>query len=173
MIHDNGNMETHDYFPYLNLMKLDWDLGEHILIEDTEIAFIDSHHLNYLKENNNLFEESHFIQLIDLLIGSITQNIFYLSEDRLKKELAMIIRPLVKRLLEYPNNFNSSYHYYKRQHISFIPKYPIEKATYFLDSLSHEQLKKYKNDNIYTNRKMEMPSYDPHQTDFSQWCSDQ
>lgn len=166
-------MENHGYFPFLNLMKLDLNLGKYALIEDKDVAFIDSDHKNYLKGNNNLLEESHFIQLIDLFIGSIAQNIFYLSEDRLKKELAMLVRPLVKRLLESPNNPNSSYHYYKKQHISFFPKYSVEDATYFLGSLSHEQFEKYKEDNIYTNRKMEMPSYDPHQTDFSQWCSDQ
>lgn len=100
VFHDKGSMENHGYFPYLNLMKLDLDLGKYGLIEDKEIAFIDSDHRNYLRESNDLLEESHLIQLIDLLIGSITQNIYYLSDDRLKKELAMIVRPLVNRLLE-------------------------------------------------------------------------
>jgi hypothetical protein len=77
VFHDKGSMENHDYFPYLNLMKLDLDLGKYALIEDKDIAFIDSDHRNYLRENNDLLEESHLIQLIDLLIGSITQNIFY------------------------------------------------------------------------------------------------
>lgn len=169
VFHDKGSMENHGYFPYLNLMKLDLGLGKYGLIEDKEIAFIDSDHRNYLRESNDLLEESHLIQLIDLLIGSITQNIYYLSDDRLKKELAMIVRPLVNRLLESPSNPNSSYNYYQRQHIGFFPKYSLENATYFLDSLSHEQFENYKKGNIYTNRKMEMPSYDPKQTNLSLW----
>lgn len=170
--HDKGNMELHEYFPYLNLVKLDNELDIKITVEDTDITFIDSDHRNYLCTNNELVEASQLIQFTDLLIGSITQNIYNLSDDVLKKEIAMLLRPLVERLLRAPYNPNSSYNYLGRQHISFFPRYFIEDSTYFLSTLSYEQIQKNKNGLFYTNKKIEMPLYCPQQTSILSYIND-
>lgn len=161
--HDKGNMERHDYFPYLNLKRLDNELDSKVMVEDTDIAFIDSDHRNYLNQKNELVEASQLIQFIDLLIGSITQNIYYLSDDVLKKEMAMQLRPLVERLLEKPSNTKSSYNYFGRQHISFYPKYYIENSIKYLSTFNLEEIQKDRTDMFHTDKKIEMLPYDPKQ----------
>lgn len=166
--HDKGSMENHDYFPYLNLKKLDLNLGKNANIVDKEVAFIDSDHRNYSLKNSDLIEASHMIQFVDLILGSITQNIFYLSEDIVKKELAMLIRPLVDSLLKFPNDNNSCYHYYQRQHVSFFPLNYIEDAKYVLTNFSNQESEIYRK-NFYTTRKIEMPAYSPQQKNLFMW----
>lgn len=171
--HDEGSMKHHEYFPYLNLIKLDNDLGTNVMIEDTDVAFVDSDHRNYLYKNKKLVEASQLIQFIDLLIGSITQNVYNLSDDALKKEVAMLLRPLVERLLEAPYNPNSSYNYVGRQHISFFPKHYIENAIEVLATLSQGKIEKYKKDLFYTNKKIEMLPYCSQQKTLSFFIDEQ
>ncbi|MDK2892987.1 hypothetical protein [Methanohalophilus sp.] len=173
VIHDKGSMEFHKYFPYLNLIKLDFQLGENMAIENTDVIFVDSDHRNYLEDDYELVNESQLIQFIDLIIGSTTQNIFYLSNDSLKKEVAMIIRPLVKRLLENPYNKHSSYNYFKKQKITFFPKNKIEDAKRISSDLYSNLFEEFGKDNFYTKKTLDMPAYDPNQTELSSWCSNE
>ncbi len=64
--HDKGSMEFHKYFPYLNLLKLDEITAKNISVEDTSVHFLDSDHNYYIKNEENLYQESHLIQYIDL-----------------------------------------------------------------------------------------------------------
>lgn len=170
--HDKGSMEFHKYFPYLNLLKLDGLLSKDVVIEDTRVHFLDSNHNYYIKNGEALYEESQLIQYTDLIIGSITQNIFYISDDSLKKEIAMIIRPLVERLLKRPRNRNSSYRYYGRQKISFFPKYRIENSNTLFSSLNGDVSETFKKGQFYSEKCMEMPPYDSTQKNlFGKWCS--
>jgi hypothetical protein len=152
-----------NYLMVETLVRLDNELDIKVTVEDKDIAFIDSDHRNYLWQNTDLVEASQLIQFIDLLIGSITQNIYYLSDDVLKKEIAMQLRPLVERLLNAPSNPHSSHNYFGRQHISFFPRYYIENSINFLTTLNQEEIQKYKKDIFYTDKKIEMPLYDPKQ----------
>lgn len=161
--HDVASVRKHKYFPYLNLWKLESDLLPKVTIEDYNIIFLDSNHKNYLQKGGNFVNESQLIQFIDLIIGSITQNIFCLSEDSLKKELSMIIRPLVKRLLKNPYNKNSSYHHYRKQQIQIFPKYKIENAKEKLVSLKGDLTENFKKDLFYTDIKLKMPEFNPNQ----------
>jgi hypothetical protein len=109
VFHDKGSMERHTYFPYSNLNKLDLSLPNNAEIADKEVMFVDSDHRNYLMKKDCLVEASHMVQFIDLILGSVAQNIFYLSDDSLKKEIATLIRPLVESLLRLPNGSNDYY----------------------------------------------------------------
>src|SRR3989344_5402258 len=105
--HDSGPIKYHKFFPFLNLQKLSQDTMDKIRIDDFSVQFIDSDHKKYLANGEPGHRESQFIQFIDLVLGAFTQNLYYLSDDATKKELAMIIRPLIndmahqKKLSEY------------------------------------------------------------------------
>lgn len=167
--HDQGSMEKHKFFPRLNLKKLDKLLTQQIVLEDYEIKFVDSDHKKYLNSvdpQQNLVQESNLIQFIDLILGTTTQNIFYLSDDNTKKETAMIIRPLIERMLKNPTNRNSSYNYYKKQHISFFPKEQTsgKTTTLFDETIDIEP-------EFYYPTKLAMPEVlEPEQEGILQWC---
>jgi hypothetical protein len=169
VFHDEGHMVNHHYFPHFNLKKLNVSLEDNTSIENTSIQFIDSDHRKYLKNEYESVKASHFVQLIDLILGAISQNIFYLSNDSFKKEIAMIIRPLVERLLKNPYNINSSYNYCKCQHISFFPEHSIDEAENILTNLSYKEIRSINRNNFYSNRKIEMPPYNPHQKTLDMW----
>jgi len=169
--HDNGNMENHKYFPYLNLKKLDDLTSDSLIIRDANVSFIDSDHKSYLQNKQKLLEDSHLIQYIDLIIGIVTQNFFYLSDDAIKKEIAMILRPLIKRLSKNPYDKNSSYNYYKKQKISFFPRHKIKNAKQTLVNLNGDLVETFKKGQFYSNRKLKMPYYDPKQLPLSKFIS--
>jgi hypothetical protein len=168
VFHDKGSVEHHTYFPYYNLHKLDLKLNSEIEICDKEVMFVDSDHRSYLMKNDGLLEESHLIQFMDLILGSIAQNMFYLSEDSLKKEIAMLIRPLLEQLLKFPTDLQNRYHYHHKQHVAFFPMHRIEDATYVLTNFSNEESEIYRT-NFYTDREMEMPTNRPQQQSLSVW----
>lgn len=157
VFHDNGSMKDHGYFPFLNLHKLADNMGEKIKIENTTIEFLDSNHKTYLRKDENFHNESQLIQFIDLILGTFTQNILFLSNDKTKKEVATIVRPLVSRMLKNPKNKNSSYHYYNQQKISIFPKYPIEKTEIYNETLNGDFSKEYLKDQYHTDKELEMP----------------
>lgn len=155
--HDKASVEGQGYFPYFNLQKLENLNYDKISIEDYNIKFLNSDHK---KEDIFFRNDCQLIQLIDLIIGTASQNIYNISDNSIKKERAMIIRPLIKRLLEHPRNYRSSFHYYGKQNISAFPKYKIENALQkLLDGEITETLK----DKFYS-PKLEMPYYDIFQT---------
>ena len=167
--HDKGGMEFHQYFPHLNLRKLATTLDGGTIVSEPEICFIDSDHRGYLKTNEPLHEESNIIQFIDLILGTFTQNIFYSSDDNIKKELAMIVRPLVSRLIESPNNKNSDYNYYGKQKISFYPKFLLPDSKEKVKNLDGDLIDEYKRDQFHTDKNIEMPPYDKKQNSLLQF----
>lgn len=124
--HDNADAkEQHNYFS--------WHIGNFIKnnmkrmkIKNTNISFIDSDHKKYLKPFNDEIIDSHFIQFIDLILGTVSQTLFVPSKDVEKVELSSIIYPLVKRLIKNHKNTNSSCHHAYKQSISVFPKNKIE-----------------------------------------------
>ncbi|MGV9141744.1 MAG: hypothetical protein ACOC1X_02290 [Promethearchaeota archaeon] len=167
--HDEGSMEFHQYFPYLNLRKLDYTTPQDIVIEDVNIGFINSDHRKYMGIDAENVKNSHLIQFIDLILGFTTQNIYYLSNDALKMERAMDIRELVYRLLKNPNNVNSSYNYYGRQKISFFPRLKFSGYKKEVRNLNGN-IEILKKDQFYSDKRMEMPLYDPCQQNLDLWC---
>jgi len=169
--HDEGSMEHHNYFPFLNLHKLQENIGKIGYVENTTIKFLNSDHRSYQQAENDLYRESQLIQFIDLILGTATQNIYYLSNDELKKNIAMIIRPLVSRLLSNPNNKNSSYNYYRKQKISIFPKFPIEKTEIYIQTLNDDFVKDNLRGQFYTDKSLEMPPFDNDQKSLNSFFS--
>lgn len=107
-------LEGHYFFNYKNLEKLSFESSKNIEFPD-KIVFVNSDH----KDEENYPDESHFIQLIDLIIGAIRHNIFRISNSTKKDEVARKIRPLLNKLKE--NYFDSSI-----LRVSFFPKNKIK-----------------------------------------------
>lgn len=121
MYHDQSlAKETHEYLD-TNVPKLNYE--KKIISKCDKVTFIDSNH----KNNDKYLLESQFIQFIDLILGSTRQILFENSKTKNKIEVSNILYPLVKRLIESPNNKNSSFNYFDSQHISFFPKNKISK----------------------------------------------
>ena len=110
--HDNENsLVWHEYFNWHLLYKLNWNTN-------LRINFIDSDH----NKEQSYKKESHFIQIIDLILWSVKQ---LYDKPNKKKWCNFIwnkIRPLVERIRDKPLNRNSSYWYYHKYNISFFPK---------------------------------------------------
>lgn len=123
IFHDiSDNKENHPYFSWHTPHKLNIDEKEFKVEED--IIFIDSNHRNYFDENKLVYE-SQLIQFIDLILGVTSQILFNASKDDFRQEIAKSLYPLVKRLIETPYNYNSSFNYFQKQDISIFPKNKI------------------------------------------------
>ncbi len=135
VVHDNSTgLAIHKYFPENNLRKLEIEIKNEIKndgdkdfeIHPQRIKFLDSDHKK--ASNSEDCYDCQLLQLIDLIIGAATQNIFYTSNDEFKKELAWSLRDLIERLIMNPNNPHSSFHYHRKQNISFFPSKKLEEA---------------------------------------------
>lgn len=154
--HDKADdKEQHDYFPWHIAHSFHNEINR-LKIMNKEIVFLDSDHKKYLNENDKIMD-SHFIQYIDLILGTVSQSLFKLSKDSEKIDLSTIIYPLVGRIIKSPYNYNSSYHYYKKQDISVFPKSEIK----FSDDL-YGKLSDYKGE-FHTN----IPIKKPKNTNYS------
>lgn len=123
--HDKGSQEEHEYFPWYTPYRLNLS-DDKIHVANSEITFVDSDHREYPDENDMDFRcESQFIQFIDLILGSIHCCLHASATRKEKIELALIIKPLLERLMNNPKNKHSSYHYYRKQQIKFFPKKSI------------------------------------------------
>lgn len=109
-----GDLERHSFFNNFNFDKLKYETKDNVQLLG-KIIFIDSNH-KIEKEHPN---ESNIIQLIDLILGVIRQNIFYVSKDKLKNELSRIIRPELNKLKQ-------EYWCLKYLKVSFFPKNEIK-----------------------------------------------
>jgi len=166
--HDRGSMEKHKHFPYLNLHKLSDEIQGPIQFENKEVIFVDSDHKKYSLKDINLYNVSNIIQFVDLILGLVSQCLFYLSDDPLKKEHASLIYPLVERLIKQPRNYNSSWCYVNKQNISFFPKSEgkdfrakcLDLHGNLIDDLTKE---------FHKNKVLEMPFYHPEQRSLSQF----
>jgi len=173
IFHDKSEkLENHPYFKVINLKKLEQEINSSTLhkksvILPQEITFIDSDHK---KENPKYWGDIQLVQLTDLILGVTSQNIFYTAEtNTLKKELAMIIRDLVERLLKAPNNPNSSFHYYKKQNISFFPKEPLKNTRYYFRTLDGSTIIETMKDQFYRDVCLKMPPFDPNIKKLDNW----
>lgn len=116
IFHDNSDdKQSHKYFPWHTPVTLNYE--KNIKVNKELITFIDSDHKKYKPLDPN-FINSHFIQFIDLILGSISYAIFKVSNDKEKMCLYEKYYPLIKRLWDRPNNRNSSFNYYKSQQVS-------------------------------------------------------
>jgi len=112
-----GDLERHSFFNNFNFDKLKYGTKDNIELFG-KIIFVDSDH----KIEKDYPDESHLIQLIDLVLGAIRQNIFYVSQDELKNELARILRPELNKL-------KKEYWCLKYLKVSFFPQNEIRSVT--------------------------------------------
>jgi len=118
IFHDRSVMENDPIFNWRAI----WDVEvgeENIFFSNRDILFIDSDH----NKETRYTKESHFIQLIDLILGSCTQCLDGLSHRSAKIEVAETIYPLISRLVNEKtcNNRNSRYCYVNRCLVKFFP----------------------------------------------------
>jgi hypothetical protein len=153
--HDKGSQETHDYFPWHPAYKINLKFGKKLLIENERIEFIDSNHREY--SERDFMERSQFIQFIDLILGSVYCCLHNPTEKEEKRKIGLIMKPLLQRLLSNPNNPKSSFHYHRKQKVSFFPKGKLnnrdknlQQLTLSGDSLSSRSPR----NNFYTKRQI-------------------
>jgi len=141
--HDAGSGEDHEYFPWHAVWKLGWE-DEKLRFNCNEITFINSDH----RKSDGDPAHSHFIQFIDLLLGSTFNVLHYASSNPNKLDIALRAKELLgDRLIRSPSNKNSRYHYFGRQRIEFFPRENL--SNYGVDSIIY-QMKRL--DNFYTKR---------------------
>lgn len=114
---EKNDLERHYFFNHSNLNKIVYESSKNIVFHNN-IIFIKSDH----REELNFPEDSHFIQLIDLIIGAIRHNVFRISESRTKDEVSKKIRPLLNKLKQ--KHFDSDI-----LRVSFFPKNKIQTVT--------------------------------------------
>lgn len=118
IFHDRTDLEEDEYFDWHTM----WRIGKEedkINFKTTEIVFIDSDHRKEMKHPT----DSHFIQLIDTILGITRQCLDYTSKKEGINEVAEKFYPLIDRLTDnrFCRNRNSKYCYHNRCSISFFP----------------------------------------------------
>lgn len=117
IFHDNENhLAKHIYFDWHCINKLNEEM-ENISFSTDCITFIDSDHNKEVKHK----DEAHFIQLIDIILGSIRLG---LDDTTIKDgccEIAEEMCKLLERMMRKPGNKNSRYGYYRKYSVSFFP----------------------------------------------------
>jgi len=146
VFHDKSSMENHPYFPIKSLERIEVEYNkDDIKFKNKEVQFIDSDHRKSKRE------ESHFIQLIDIIVGATRCCLDTPSNNQRKKSIGLLFKPTLKILLDrkkdpYPNNMTAEYYkskYRGRYQVSFFPKKKIEtiESLYFL--LDDEKKKQF------------------------------
>lgn len=162
--HDKSDgKESHDFFPWHTGYKINLDGNDRLIVENEDIVFLDSDHKAYFEDDDDFINESQLIQLVDLFIGTTTQNIYNLSNDSFKKELSMKIRPIVKGLLKGQYKDNKPYRDYVT--ISFFPK---SSKIGLMQQLGKDSLVETAGE-FYNRRKLEMLDYNPKQMALDSW----
>ena len=138
IVHHRSDLQSSEYFPWHAIYRVGKD-DEKIEFLSKEIEFISSDH----RESND--ERSHFIQYIDLILGSCRNALHWESKNANKTHLALKIEPLLSRLMKAPRNPNSRYNYIDRLAIEFFPKHPYSRLSEWERDIRSRS-------NFYTNR---------------------
>jgi hypothetical protein len=115
VFHDEGDQSHHAYFPWHSIYFIEKH-EEEINFSSKRVVFINSDH----RENNGC-NESHLIQLIDLIMGISSHCLDSVSSKKSKDDVARFYMPLLERMMNKPDNKNSRYGYSNKYLISFFP----------------------------------------------------
>ena len=119
IFHDkNKALETDMHFSWHSIFYIG-NRDDKVRFAFNKISFINSDHR---KAKNHY---SHFIQFIDLLLGCFNNCLDHSSKNVDKETLSEKSLPLIERLIEKPNNKNSSHKYFGRQKVEFFPKHDL------------------------------------------------
>ncbi len=117
IFHEEGQQRHHEFFPWHCMYKISQE-EENIEFGTKEIQFLPKSH----RED----KRSNLIQLCDIFLGlckTLLHGIDLNSKSyRYKKELLELSLPLFERMINEPQNFNSSYAHANRIMIRFFPK---------------------------------------------------
>lgn len=134
--HDEGSQKYHNYFPELNMQKLELESSNDLIIQNKKIIFVNDDHRKYLEndEVTELVKHSQFIQLIDIILGSFSQLFLNLSDKNDKKEIAENMRE------EFNNIFRTKWDY--PYSVSLFPKYNLYELSkqFHIDKLNEGNL---------------------------------
>lgn len=116
--HDRTEMEHDDLFDWHTIWRLERDEPS-IVFDVRQIHFIDSDH----RREARFPSESHFIQLIDVVLGATRQCLDYTSDKPGLVQTAEVLVPLLERLTDprRASNPNSRYRYFRRCSVGFFP----------------------------------------------------
>lgn len=118
VFHDKSELQHHALFDWHTIWRLDSD-SDLITFIPQRIEFIDSDH-----RREPLFpEDSHLIQLCDVLLGGLTQCLDARNVKDGCCEIASLLLPLAERLVHprQAHNPNSHYRHWRRVSMSFFP----------------------------------------------------
>jgi hypothetical protein len=132
IFHEIGDQQVHEIFPWHSIFKINSKEKWPIFFKDKYIKFIDKDHTKNPRAN--------LIQVIDSILG-VTRCMFdgvlnaNSSNGKFKAKLTEDYSGLIRRLIESPNNPNSSYcpNYCKRMNIGFFPYNNIQPSTNYLN----------------------------------------
>ena len=161
LYHHAGYMENNDIFDWHAIWRLE-NRESNIKFQDEEIEFVECN-----KQNPGPREITEFIQIIDLLLGSIRQCYDFTSKKRWMIKTAQVIRPLFASISDkFRYRERSKFGIANRGYISFFPSKKLS-----VDELEDIHLKNQSN--FYNNRKINLPpgSGDYQQLDFFQSLS--
>jgi hypothetical protein len=119
VFHDETEMKYDRLFDWHTI----WRVGktyENVVFDNPQIEFIHSDH----REESNYADHSHFIQLIDLILGATKQCLDMTSNNPYKIEVAAEFFPLIERLCNEVSRRNkkSRYAHVNRCTVSFFPR---------------------------------------------------
>lgn len=116
VFHDKGDQSKHEYFPWHCIYSIE-EQFKRIHFAKRQIEFINSDH----REVDGGID-SHFIQLVDLLVGLSSHCLDFVSTNKSRTKIAQKFLPLLERMMKNPMNVNSSYGHARKYLISFFPK---------------------------------------------------
>lgn len=121
LFHDKEQaMQLHQYFDWHSIYRLTNEL-ENVHFESQFINFIDSDH----SKEEIYSEDSHFIQMIDLILGAFRQSFDKSCKKDGCNEIAEIFSPLLQKIIEFPYNKNSRFGYYRKYNFGFFPPHKM------------------------------------------------
>ena len=128
--HDAGDMEYHELFPWHTIWRLA-DEREEVTFSCSKVEFVESDH----RKKPGGCSESHLVQFIDLIMGLISQCLDYTSLKKSRIQVSSRLYELLDRMMNNPNNKNSSYGHYRKYMLSFFPSRKLSNAEMF-DSMA-------------------------------------
>lgn len=117
--HDRGQMEHHDYFPWHVIHRTEQDPA--VEFRERQVRFIASDHR---AERGR--RESHLLQLADLFLGLTRQLLDDTSQKDSVCSVARQIAPLVRRMMQAPQNPHSRFGHKDKYILSFFPSRSLE-----------------------------------------------
>jgi hypothetical protein len=119
IFHDKGHLDNDELFNWHTIWRIE-TAENRISFNSEYILFIDSDH----HKEKKFPEESHLIQLTDLILGATSQCLDAKSNKDGCNEIAQTFLPFIERLNDENrcNNPNSRYDYFRKCSLSFFPK---------------------------------------------------